>query len=29
MINRMPPPHLNDADDIKRKRNSKEAAPSH
>lgn len=29
MINRIPPPHLNDADDIKRKRNSKEAAPSH
>ncbi|MDE1008689.1 MAG: IS21-like element helper ATPase IstB [Paraburkholderia fungorum] len=29
MINRMPPPHLNDADDIKRKCNSKEAAPSH
>ncbi|BDC44709.1 IS21-like element helper ATPase IstB [Paraburkholderia terrae] len=29
MINRIPPPHLNDADDVKRKRNSKEAAPSH
>lgn len=26
MINRIPPPHLNDADDVKRKRNSKEAA---
>ncbi|MEX3672411.1 MULTISPECIES: IS21-like element helper ATPase IstB [Paraburkholderia] len=29
MINRIPPPHLNDADDIKRKRSSKEAASSH
>ncbi|BCZ80279.1 IS21-like element ISGsu6 family helper ATPase IstB [Paraburkholderia terrae] len=29
MINRIPPPHLNEADDVKRKRNSKEAAPSH
>ena len=29
MINRMPPLHPNDAHDIKRKRNSKEAAPSH
>jgi DNA replication protein DnaC len=29
MINRMPPPHLNDADDIKRKRSSREEAPSH
>jgi DNA replication protein DnaC len=28
MINRIPPPHLNDADDVKRKRNSKEAALS-
>ena len=28
MINRIPPPHLNDADDVKRKRNSKEASPS-
>jgi DNA replication protein DnaC len=28
MINRMPPPHLNEADDVKRKRNSKEAALS-
>jgi DNA replication protein DnaC len=28
MINRIPPPHLNEADDIKRKRNSKEAALS-
>jgi hypothetical protein len=28
MINRIPPPHLNDADDVKPKRNSKEAAPS-
>jgi DNA replication protein DnaC len=26
MINRIPPPHLNDADDVKRKRTSKEAA---
>ena len=26
MINRIPPPHLNDANDVKRKRNSKEAA---
>lgn len=26
MINRIPPPHLNEADDVKRKRNSKEAA---
>ena len=29
MINRIPPPHLNEADDVKRIRNSKEAAPSH
>ena len=29
MINRIPPPYLSDADDVKRKRNSKEAAPSH
>lgn len=29
MINRIPPPHLNEADDVKRKRNSKEAAPSY
>jgi DNA replication protein DnaC len=28
MINRIPPPHLNEADDVKRKRNSKEAALS-
>ncbi|ACC76569.1 IS21-like element helper ATPase IstB [Paraburkholderia caribensis] len=28
MINRIPPPHLNDADDVKRKRNSKEATQS-
>ncbi|TCK32424.1 IstB transposition helper protein [Paraburkholderia sp. BL8N3] len=28
MINRIPPSHLNDADDVKRKRNSKEAALS-
>jgi len=28
MINRIPPPHLNDADDVIRKRNSKEAALS-
>jgi DNA replication protein DnaC len=28
MINRIPPPYLNDTDDVKRKRNSKEAAPS-
>jgi len=29
MINRIPPPHLDEADDVKRKRNSKEASPSH
>jgi len=28
MINRIPPPHLNEADDVKRKRNSKEVALS-
>jgi DNA replication protein DnaC len=28
MINRIPPPHLNDSDDVKPKRNSKEAALS-
>ncbi|MGY6258623.1 IS21-like element helper ATPase IstB [Paraburkholderia caledonica] len=28
MINRIPPPHLNEADDVKRKRNSKEATLS-
>lgn len=28
MINRIPPPHLTDADDVKRKRNSKEVALS-
>jgi DNA replication protein DnaC len=27
MINRIPPPHINDMGDVKRKRNSKEAAP--
>lgn len=27
MIHRIPPPYLADADDVKRKRNSKEAAP--
>jgi hypothetical protein len=26
MINRIPPPHINDMGDVKRKRNSKEAA---
>ncbi|SIT48376.1 hypothetical protein BN2476_630148 [Paraburkholderia piptadeniae] len=28
MINRIPPPHINDVADIKRKRNSNEETPS-